>query len=366
VRIELADVPGWSPTLLPRSMRDPWFESLAAECETQTALHFCMPHQVRRFADRFNVNYTMFEATRVPLRWVAENLKHDLVIVPSESSRLAWLKSGMPEHRLRVCPLGVDPEKFSAGLQPFPLPLDRVYRTRFLNVSENNPRKNLAALFEAWIRATTPADDAIFIAKTGRAALDLESIAQRAGKRLEDAAPIYLLDEILPDSEMPRLYAAATHYISMSCGEGWDQPMMEAAASGLRLIAPAHSAYTTYLDASVATMLPATEVPVVYTGDPATAALFEGASWWQPDREAAVKAIRAAVERRDDPRGSARERVIERFTWKQAAHRLLEILGELESLGDKRRYVAMLQAYKRGAEAPERSQPDAPAEVDPA
>jgi hypothetical protein len=51
---------------------------------------------------------------------------------------------------------------------------------------------------------------------------------------------------------MPGLFAAASHYWSMSHGEGWDQPMIEAAASGLRLIVPRHTAYLEYLDADVA------------------------------------------------------------------------------------------------------------------
>jgi hypothetical protein len=44
----------------------------------------------------------------------------------------------------------------------------------------------------------------------------------------------------------------------MSRGEGWDLPMTEAAAAGLRLIAPRHTAYLTYLDAEVAQLIPAT------------------------------------------------------------------------------------------------------------
>ena len=64
---------------------------------------------------------------------------------------------------------------------------------------------------------------------------------------MEDAAPVRVLHDLVADAKAPGLYAAATHYISLSHGEGWDQPMMEAAAAGLKLIAPSHSAYLTYL-----------------------------------------------------------------------------------------------------------------------
>jgi hypothetical protein len=49
---------------------------------------------------------------------------------------------------------------------------------------------------------------------------------------LGQAAPVLFTDRLLPGADMPGLYAAATHYWSMSHGEGWDQPMTEAAAAG--------------------------------------------------------------------------------------------------------------------------------------
>ena len=146
---------------------------------------------------------------------------------------------------------------------------------------------------------------------------------------MEAAAPVQVLHDLLADADMPGLYASATHYISLSHGEGWDQPMMEAAASGLKLIAPSHSAYLTYLDDSVATMLPCREVPVTWTGDAATGELFRGANWWEPDEEAAVAAIRAAIDGRDSVKASARERILTEFTWQKATESLLAILSGL-------------------------------------
>jgi glycosyltransferase involved in cell wall biosynthesis len=142
---------------------------------------------------------------------------------------------------------------------------------------------------------------------------------------------------VFPDATMPRLYAAATHYLSLSFGEGWDQPMIEAAATGLRLIAPGHSAYAAYLDASVARLLPYRAVPVVFPDDGETAALFAGADWWEPDEDAAVAAIQDAIAGRDTPAASARERVLREFTWQRATDRLVEILDEAEALAPRRR-----------------------------
>ena len=345
IDVELLDLPIWSPARLPAEMREGWLESLTHECGAKTVLHFSMPHQVIRYPGKVNANYTMFEATRVPASWVEANKKHDVLILPTESSKRAWVESGMPPHRIRLCPLGVNPDVFTGNAAPIELSgvSPERHRLRFLNVSAESPRKNLAGLLEAWVRATSHSDDAVLIIKAGcyepdakeRFELKIRMLDERLPKRLREAAPVCFVYDLFADADMPRVYAAATHYISMSHGEGWDQAMMEAAASGLKLIAPAHSAYLSYLDSSIAKLIPSREIPIAYDGDPATAELFRDARWWEPDIEHAVELIRAAIEGRDDTQCPARERIVREFTWTHAANQLVQILDEVQSLREK-------------------------------
>ena len=258
--------------------------------------------------------------------------------------------AGLGGQRLRSCPLGIDPARFGSPAVPRPIatpdgrPVSQ-YRTRFLTVSELSPRKNQTGLLRAWLRATTPADDAILILKLGLYSpgwaeewqQTLGWLQGEVGKQLADAAPILTLHALLRDDEMPGLYAAATHYISLSNGEGWDQPMVEAAASGLRLIAPDHSAYQAYLDRSTATLLPVRETPAHFPNGGPTGLLFRGASWWTPDETAAIAAIRSAIDGQDQPRRSARERVLREFTWQQATRRLIRLLDDAQAASSGRR-----------------------------
>ena len=343
VRTQLIDLPEWSPARLPEHVADPWFRTLEAPVPSSLVLHFCMPPQVTPTAGRHDLNYTMFEGTRIPAAWVAHSRRHALVVVPTESSRAAWEAGGFPGERVRVCPLGVDATAFRPGVAPREL-VDRRgrrvadYRTRVLNVSEVTPRKNLLGLLRAWLHATRADDDAVLVVKLGRhqpgrtAVLfrDLEALERRIGRSRRTAASVLFVDELLADDEMPGLFAAATHYWSMSHGEGWDQPMVEAGASGLRLIAPAHSAYLAYLDESVARMIPVRRVPAAPAGDPGLAALFADAEWWEPDEEAAADAVRAALDERDRGGPSARERFVAGLTWDHATDRLLRILEEFD------------------------------------
>jgi glycosyltransferase involved in cell wall biosynthesis len=342
VRLQLIDVPDWSPARLAPAQRDPWFDDLDTEIDAPVVLHFTMPHHVHADPARANVNYTMFEATHVPARWIGHNLTHDLVIVPTASSRDAWTRSGMPPERIAVCPLGVDTAGFDGMAEPLPL-VDAAgeaigrFAVRFLNVSEIGPRKNLLGLLRAWLRATTAADDAVLILKLGayapgsRARFDawLRQAQHEAGRKIEAAAPIHVITVIYADRDLPRLYATATHYLSLSHGEGWDQPMVEAASSDLRLIAPDHSAYQAYLDPTIATLIPAREASVDLSPSDPQASLFERGRWWDPDEDAAIAAIRAAIDGDDTPQASARSRIVREFTWEHAARRLQDILSRV-------------------------------------
>jgi glycosyltransferase involved in cell wall biosynthesis len=342
VAIQLVDVPEWSAVALPAEAQEPWFQALARPLRTPASVQFCMPHQVRPIDGTLTVNYTMFEATRIPAAWVSHGRAHELVVVPTASSRQAWIDSGYPAARVALCPLGIDVARFRPGVEPLDL-LDRRgrrvadYRTRVLNVSELGPRKNLLALVRVWIRATTADDDAVLVVKLGRYApgwtvrfmRDLDAQERALGRSRKDAAPVLFVDRLFPDAGMPSLFASATHYWSMSHGEGWDQPMVEAGATGLRLIAPDHSAYAAYLDETVATLIPSRLVPARFDGDPALARLFRGAEWWEPDEDAAAAALRRALDGDDAPAASIRARLAAQFTWEHASARLLEILDEL-------------------------------------
>ena len=107
VPVQLENLNEWSPVRLPRQLREPWYESLTPPVDGRVVLHFAFPSQVHPDQSRANVNFSMFEATRIPAAWVAAHVRSDLVLLPTEHSRRAWIDSGVPESKLRVCPLGV-------------------------------------------------------------------------------------------------------------------------------------------------------------------------------------------------------------------------------------------------------------------
>lgn len=331
---------GWQPP--GESEADRFFDT---PVRAKGVLNFLIPALVEPIAGTRSVCFSMFEGTRVPGYWVRFNLNHDLVIVPTESSRLAWADSGYPEDRLRVCPLGVDIGVDPAGVAPLALagpngrPLSS-YRTRILNVSDFIPRKNIDGLLRTWLRTTRPDDDAVLVIKAGKGSASqsramqeiVHKTEQAVGKTLAQAAPVLIANVHLTDGQMQGLVRACTHYWSMSHGEGWDLPMTQAGAFDLQLIAPDHSAYQAYLDDSVATLIPSDTGPAFepYTQTPWTP--FFGLEWWRPDEDAAADILRAIIDGRAPVRQGARERLRSQFSWEQATRTLTDILRDTGAL----------------------------------
>lgn len=310
--------------------------SIGARC----MLNFMTPDTLEPVPGLPTVLFSMFEGTLIPPAWVRLSERADLVVVPTDSSRQAWAGRGFPEERLRVCPLGADPAPEETAP---PLPLRTLdgrdvagFRHRILNVSDLVARKNLDGLLRVWLRATMSFDDAVLILKPGkggeRTLEALEGIFRRAeravGRSRQGAAPVAVVGTPLSDAAMGGLFRAATHYWSLSHGEGWDLPMTRAGAMGLQLIAPRHSAYLDYLDDTIAHMIPARVGPAL---DPLTREPwppFFGLDWWNPDEDVATALLSAIVRGDRMPVLDARSRLLERFGWHRATARLTGILHD--------------------------------------
>ena len=339
VDVHLRNLDDWSSPL-PDELRESWFDELATPNGAETVLHFAMPSRLLPEPGARNVNYTMFEANRIPADWAARARLCELVAVATGASRDAWIASGVDPARVCVSPLGVDGEFFSQRCEPPAIAVGdgravADFGTRFLHVGELRPRKNHLGLVRAWLRATVRDDDAVLIIKcpavqhmVDQFLGDVSATQRELGLALDDAAPIVLMPALLSERQMLGLYAAATHYVSMSCGEGWDLVTMEAALAGLHLVVPRHTAYLEYLHEGDAEFIPTALVPATFAGRTGAEdrVLFEGACWWRPDEEAAAEIIRGAIDGRRARQPPPSARLASTYSWEAAGRRLLELL----------------------------------------
>jgi glycosyltransferase involved in cell wall biosynthesis len=339
VDVHLENLDAWSSPM-PDEMREPWFDDLAAPNGAETVLHFVMPSHMRPQAGARNVNHTVFEADRIPADWAARARLCERVAVPTRASRDAWIASGVDPARVSVSPLGADGEFFSQRCEPLTVAVGDGravgdFGTRFLHVGELRPRKNQLGLVRAWLRATVRDDDAVLIIKcpavqhaVDQFLGDISATQHELRLALKDAAPIVLMPALLSEWQMLGLYAAATHCISMSCGEGWDMVTMEAALAGLHLVVPRHTAYLEYLHEGDAEFIPTALVPATFLGRTGAEdqVFFEGSRWWRPVEEAAADIIRGAIDGRLARQPPPSARLASTYTWEAAGRQLLELL----------------------------------------
>gem|GEM_PF-732960 len=325
-------------------------KSMTDPVETPFLVHITTPALARLEPSMTNLLFTQFEASRLPLTWKRLTDLADGIIVPSLSSREAWLAEGVPATKVRQCPQGVNAARLAAA-HPLPARMDAEVRgrrfgdhaVRFLNVSDiySGFRKHPGSLLAAWLAATDSDDDAVLGLKwsSGQgpekvrafAGTLLGEIERLVGKPASEAAPILLLCDMVPDRELAATYAGCTHYISVSAGEGWDLPMMEAGAAGLRLIAPDHSGYRAYLNDTIATLLPSRPAHVLTDGlNDTIRAEYAGSMNWEVDLDAAADAIREAIRGDDAYKPRAQETICREFTWQRAAEQLVRILEGID------------------------------------
>lgn len=186
-----------------------------------------------------NLGFTMFEATRVPTKWVPECNLLDALMVPSVFSRDAFVNSGVtvPVH---VVHPGVDSTKipqFNA--------LPRGPDFRFLAVFQWSDRKDPESLLTAYWREFEPDERVVLTLKTYgfEGVLDAEEATEgiRSSLGLPEYARVELVQKTLATDEMWALHALSDCYVSPHRGEGWGMSLVDAMALGKPCIATAYS-----------------------------------------------------------------------------------------------------------------------------
>jgi glycosyltransferase involved in cell wall biosynthesis len=169
-------------------------------------------------------------------RWSAKTAHH--IIAPSTRTQQDLIEHyNVPESRISVIYHGVD-TRFRDIDQSRETDLRSRYglhRPYVLAVGTIHPRKNLAVLAQAMVRADLD-HDLVVAGKRGWMADGVLSELHAAG--LGDR--LRLLDYV-PDAVLPDLYAAADIFVQPSRFEGFGMPVLEAMAAGTPVLCAAGS-----------------------------------------------------------------------------------------------------------------------------
>lgn len=298
----------WSNTRGPTEIDHILEKTCNANLSPDIHLNFCLLDQTKLNPHISNMAYTMFEADRICDAWVDCASRLEKIIVPTEWNRQTFAKSGsdavkrIPMDKLEVCPIPININKIVNGEADFRflgydgLEFIKDYKHVFLNVSEYIPRKNVENLIRAWIDETKPEDNACLLIKLNSNfgfKLEFFNETLQSLMKQKKCAPIYFLGDFLTERQMLALYRSCTHYITCSYGEGWGLSESICGILGKRLIVPKSTAFSSYLDDSMAYMTMVQSVVASQTGP--TMQYYLGSQWYAPVMFSVRKLIRQSI-----------------------------------------------------------------------
>ena len=307
-------------------------------------LNICLPEQVKAIENRRNFIYTMFESDGIPKSWIPFLEHMDEILVPTEFNRWSFShNTEIPSDLITALPIGINLERYNPGIESLPMrikgegnPLN--FPLRFLVVCEVTNRKNFWGAMHLWhqVASGIGPDNTCIILKVGNYSnptrLHEEIKKQQAelisnGLIREANYNIFMYQPLLSEDLHPRFVRLGTHYLSTSFGEGWDLTAMQAAACGLHIYAPCHSAYQCWLNQSVATLFPIAKKYECNQGG-ALQRLYHGLNWAALDINASAAMVFSSIldSKLIDMKRLAMQEYIRRFSWESVISQYMEVL----------------------------------------
>lgn len=210
------------------------------------------------------IAYTMMETRMIHPVFVNRVNEADEVWVPSTWNKENFMESGVTKP-IKIMPLGIDTNLYRPDSPCLTEWKEQLNSFVVLMVFGWSLRKGID-LIRAYFEAFTWDDDVSLL------------VCTRYMGRTEDEAKRYVINFFENDiysqlknpkpphcalflgvadpEDMPKIYSLADVNWSMTRGEGWDRPAMEAGASGKIVIRPDYGAYKDFLNDDTAVLIP--------------------------------------------------------------------------------------------------------------
>jgi glycosyltransferase involved in cell wall biosynthesis len=293
---------------------------------------FSAPRSGRRFAFGTAEYRILPEEKRSGLRSGAEVPDTVCVVTPSRWSALAYERFGLPRERIHVVPHGIDPtvlhpDAAARGAAREALGLRDAFV--YLSVGAMTGNKGIDVLLAAFARVAEAEPDARLVLKGADALYQSREMVRVALDHLSARARETVSARLIYNGDtysfrmMADLFRAADVYVAPYRAEGFNLPVLEAAACGVPVICTAGGPTDEFTQESFAWRIRSKSARMPLGAAP------EGGDYLQPDRDHLVELMRQALRERGGAAhmGAAGVAyVAENLTWGRVTDRLVEAL----------------------------------------
>lgn len=222
-----------------------------------------LPNEWNPMLGAFNIGMTAgVETDRCNPKWIEAVNNMNLVIVPSEFTKQSFLNSGPVSTEIVVVPESFidevkNPEQHSIDLSHIPTDFNFLVFGQITGNNPENDRKNLPYTLKWMAEAFANRPDVGVIIKTNmmrntkidRLATQNTLMQILAGVQQGPGPRFYLLHGTMTNSEVVGLYnhPKVKALVSLTHGEGYGLPILEAAAAGLPVIATGWSGHMDFM-----------------------------------------------------------------------------------------------------------------------
>ena len=277
-----------------------------------------------------NIQWVVFESTRVPPNIMSTMLTADVVWVPSAWGRNVLIQNGLDPARCDVVPEGVDTDQF----HPWYPPVDDVFR--YLLIGKYERRKSITETIDAWAQVFGNDPTFELSIKTNHI-MNHEENTQKIAKHVRGLGltNVNVWYGNLPTTEMSLLYQRHNVFVLPTKGEGWGLPLIEAAASGMPIVTTMWSGNTEFLAPIKNSVVPV-EFDMVPIDCPEYQSFYptedkDWGTWAQPGAKSIAQALLYACDFFTELKTNAvaNSDVIRRdFSWTQCANTAMKMLQQ--------------------------------------
>jgi len=317
-KVEVSDNAAFVRFFTPRIEETKRYRICYSMMETSSGIH-------PDYINRLNAYY---DETWTPTHWNAEMLRKSGCKIP-----------------IHVMPLGIHQEIFypQKNVPPFPkcelvsrLVSGRQMRPDgfvFFQVFQPTFRKGLNVLLPAFERAFHDDPDTCLVLGVTTYSNLVDWVKDEIKKYIRRSR-VYILSRTLSERDLARIYNASDAFVSTSLGEGFNLPMVEAAACGKPVVAPLATSHLDLIDEECANVFHPEGMRTV-EGAEMFCPWYDGmqfAYYGLKSREQLIEQLKEVRHRYPQALIRAerfRQKLLQKYTWDHATARVLARLRDL-------------------------------------